>query len=210
MAFCLSHWNIGYSNSFRISNFDFGSKFAATLAEHLKLIPPESSFYFGGSADARTGGESGALLSQGPDLERRGGGGRAFHDLSPAGREQQAVQDSGDPQQEHRGTCNLKPRMPEQGKDRDGQPRNDLSLTTLGMHGHPGGGRIGQFFHRVLLTVAEEDGLVRREDGSQAKQATLGGEQADEFLLALPQHGSGDLGMRAHHMMFDREAFVSP
>jgi len=37
---------------------------------------------------------------------------------------------------------------------------------------------------------------------------TLGGEQAEEFLLALPQHGSGDFGVRAHHMMFDRDAFV--
>jgi hypothetical protein len=65
-----------------------------------------------------------------------------------------------------------------------------------------------QLFDRVFLPVAEEDGLVRGEEGSKAKQATLGGEQADEFLLALPQHRSRELGMGAHHVMLDQDLFI--
>jgi len=153
---------------------------------------------------------SGALFSQGPDLERRRGGRLRLQHFSPAGRKQEAVQGSGDPQEEKRGACDLKPGMSEDGETRYNQSCNDLPFAPLGAHGHPGGGRIREFLHSVLITGEEEKGLVRSEDGSQAEQTTLSGKEAYEFLLALPQHRAGNLGMGSHGVVLELDAFTLP
>ena len=153
---------------------------------------------------------SGALFSQGPDLEGRRGGRRRLQHFSPAGRKQEAVQGSGDPQEKQRGACDLKPGMAEDGKTRYDQSCNDLPFATLGAHRHAGGGLIGQFLQSVFITVEKEKGSVRSVDGSQAEEPALGGKEAYEFLLALSQHRAGHLGMGADGVMLELDAFALP
>lgn len=154
--------------------------------------------------------QSCALFSQGPDLERRGGGWRLLRHFGPAGRDQQTVQGPGDPQEEKRGACDLEPGMGEDGKTRNHQPCNDLSFAPLSAHDHTGGGRILKFLHSILVVVKEEKGLVRCEEGSQTKEPALGGKEADEFLLALSQHRAGHLGVGSHGVVLELDAFALP
>jgi len=153
---------------------------------------------------------SGALFSQGPDLEGRRGGRRRLQHFSPAGWNQQGVQSSGDPQEEKRGACDLKPRMSDDRKSRYDQSCNDLPFAPLRAHRHPGGGRIGQFVQSVFITVEKEKGSVRGVDDSQAEEPALGGKEAYEFLLALSQHRAGHPGMGAHGVMLELDAFALP
>jgi hypothetical protein len=100
--------------------------------------------------------------------------------------------------------------MCEDGKTRNHQSCNDLPITPLGAHDHPGGGRIGQFLHSIIVTVEEEKGLVRSVDGSQPEEPALGGQEADEFLLALSQHRAGKLGVGAYGVVLELDAFALP
>jgi hypothetical protein len=120
------------------------------------------------------------------------------------------MQGSGDPQEEKRGACDLKPGMSEDGETRYDQSCNDLPFAPLGAHRHPGGGLIDQFLQSVFITVEKEKGSVRSVDDSQAEEPTLGGKEAYEFLLALSQHRAGDLGVGAHGVMLELDAFALP
>jgi hypothetical protein len=152
--------------------------------------------------------QPGAFLSQGPDLKGRGDGRLWLQDFSPAGWNQQAVQGSGDAEKKKRGACDLKPWMRKGGKPRNHKSCNDLPFAPLGAHRYTGGGRIGHFLQSVFVTVEEEKGLIRGEEGSQAEEPILGGQEADEFLLALPQHRPGDLGVGAHGVVLEPDTLA--
>jgi hypothetical protein len=154
--------------------------------------------------------QPGAFLSQGPDLEGLGNGGLWLQDLSPAGGNQQAVQSSDDAEEEKRGACDLKPGMGEEGKARNDKSCNDLPFAPLGAHCHPGGRLVVQFLHSVFVTIEEEKRLIRGEDAPQAEEPMLGGQEADEFLLALPQHRAGNLCVGAHGVVLEPDAFAFP
>ena len=95
----------------------------------------------------------GTFLSQSPDLEGRGDGRLWLQHFSPPGWNKQTVQGSGDSEKEKRGACDLKPGVAEDGKTSNHQPCDDLPFASLGAHGHPGSGPIGQFFHSVFVAV---------------------------------------------------------
>ena len=153
---------------------------------------------------------SGAFLSQGPDLKGRGDGRLRLQDFSPAGWNQQAVQSPGDAEKEKRGAGDLKPWMRKESKTRYHQPCDDLPFAPLGAHRHTGGGRISQFLHRIFVTVEEEKGAIRGVEGSKAEDPLIGGQEADEFLLALPQHRSGDLRVGAHRVVLEPDPLAFP
>ena len=48
------------------------------------------------------------------------------------------------------------------------------------------------------------------QDGSQAEEPTLGGKEANEFLLALSQHRAGNLGMGSHGVVLELDVFALP
>lgn len=152
--------------------------------------------------------ESGAFLSQSPDLEGRGDGGFRLQDFSPAGGDQQAVKNPGHAEKEKRRARDLKPGMPENGKTRNDQPCDDLPFAALGAHGHPGGRRIGQLIYSVSVIGEEENGLIRGEEGSQAEKPSLRGNEADKFLLALPQHRAGNFGVGTHRVVLEPDTFA--
>ena len=152
----------------------------------------------------------GAFLSQGPDLKGREDGRLRLQDFSPAGRNQQSVQSPGDAEKEKRAACDLKPGVAEESKTRNHQPCDDLSFAPLGAHGHPGCGRIDQFLHRIFVTVEKEKGSVWSVDGSKAEEPPLCGKEADKFLLALPQHRAGYLGVGTHGVVLEPDTFAFP
>ena len=118
------------------------------------------------------------------------------------------MQGSGDAEKEKRRARDLKPGMPENGKTRNHQPCDDLSFAPLGADDHPGGRRIGQLIYSVSVIGEEENRLIRGEDGSQAEQPSLRGNEADKFLLALPQHGAGNFGVGAHSVVLEPDALA--
>jgi len=153
---------------------------------------------------------SGAFLSQSPDLEWRGDRRLRLQDFSPAGWNQQAVQSPGHAEKEKRSACDLKPGVAEEGKTRNHRPGNDLPFASLGAHGHPGGGRIGQFLHSVCVPIEKEKGLIRSVKGSEAKEPLVGGQEADEFLFAFPQHRAGNLCVGSHGVVLEPDTLAFP
>lgn len=60
------------------------------------------------------------------------------------------------------------------------------------------------------MSVEKEQGLVRRLEGSKAEESALGGQEAYEFLLALPQHRTGNLGVAEDAVMLEQDGFALP